>query len=65
LPAALAARLDAAGDNDQAQARAGADYATEQTQSLIDAGVAGIHFYVLNKSETTSEVLKAVGIGVG
>ena len=28
--------------------------------ALIDAGVAGIHFYVLNKSQATAAVLRAV-----
>ncbi|MEM8865031.1 MAG: methylenetetrahydrofolate reductase [NAD(P)H] [Planctomycetota bacterium] len=64
LPDALAKRLDAAGDDPEAQARTGAEYATEQTQGLLDAGVPGIHFYVLNKSETTSVVLQDVGIPV-
>lgn len=63
FPDELAGRLDAAGDDPDAQAKTGAEFASEQTQGLLDAGVPGIHFYVLNKSETTSEVLKAVGLG--
>ena len=31
-----------------------------QVQELIDAGVPGIHFYVLNKSHATAAVLSAV-----
>jgi len=62
LPAALAQRLEAAGDDAQQQAQVGAEFATEQTQALLDAGVPGIHFYVLNKSEMTSNVLKNVGL---
>jgi methylenetetrahydrofolate reductase (NADPH) len=38
----------------------GVAYAARQVQELIDAGVPGIHFYVLNKSQATGAVLKAV-----
>jgi methylenetetrahydrofolate reductase (NADPH) len=42
------------------QFRVGVDFATRQVQELIDAGVPGIHFYVLNKSPATSAVLESV-----
>jgi len=42
------------------QFQVGIDFATKQVQALIDAEVPGIHFYVLNKSQATSAVLKAV-----
>jgi methylenetetrahydrofolate reductase (NADH) len=42
------------------QFRVGVDYATRQVQELIDAGVPGVHFYVLNKSPATSAVLESV-----
>jgi methylenetetrahydrofolate reductase (NADPH) len=29
-------------------------------QELIDAGVPGLHFYVLNKSQATTRVLRGV-----
>ena len=64
LPATLAERLAATGDDTEAQARIGEEYATEQTRSLLDAGVPGIHFYVLNKSETTCRILESVGLGI-
>jgi methylenetetrahydrofolate reductase (NADPH) len=38
----------------------GIAYAARQVQELIDAGVPGIHFYVLNKSQATGAVLRAV-----
>jgi methylenetetrahydrofolate reductase (NADPH) len=59
LPAHFIQRLEAAGDDADAQFAAGVDFATRQTQALIDAGVPGIHFYVLNRSEAAAEVLKA------
>ena len=33
---------------------------TATQQELVDAGVPGIHFYVLNKSQATGAVLRAV-----
>jgi methylenetetrahydrofolate reductase (NADPH) len=38
----------------------GVAYAARQVQELIDAGVPGIHFYVLNRSQATGAVLRAV-----
>lgn len=63
LPAKFVAALEAAGDDDQAQFRAGVDFATRQMQQLIDAEVPGIHLYVLNKSEAASQVLENLGMG--
>ena len=34
--------------------------ATRQVQELVDAGVPGLHFYVLNKSHATAAVLNGV-----
>ena len=47
-------------DSTEGQFQAGVDYAVEQTQGLIDAKAAGVHFYVLNKSQATSQVLQSV-----
>ena len=60
LPEKLIAQLEAADGDAEAQFQAGVDHATRQVQELIDAGVPGVHFYVLNKSQATSAVLRAV-----
>lgn len=60
LPPRFVSTLEAAGDDPEAQFRAGVGLAIEQTRGLIQEGAAGLHFYVLNKSEATSEVLRAV-----
>jgi methylenetetrahydrofolate reductase (NADH) len=60
LPADLVAGLEAAGDDAEKQFELGVDYAIRQTQELIDAGVPGIHFYVLNRSEAAARVLGEV-----
>lgn len=60
LPDDFVQALEAQGDDDQGQFDVGVEYATRQTQGLIDGGVPGIHFYVLNKSRAAAAVLGAV-----
>jgi len=48
-----------AGDPD-GQFEVGIEFAIRQTEELLAAGVPGLHFYVLNKSEATERVLGAV-----
>jgi methylenetetrahydrofolate reductase (NADPH) len=60
LPEGLVAELEARGDNVADQFEVGVEFATAQVQSLLDQGVPGVHFYVLNKSPATCRVLRAV-----
>lgn len=60
LPAPFVRRLEEAGDAADEQFKIGVDFATRQTQSLVAAGVPGIHFYVLNRSEAAAAVLENV-----
>ncbi|HVA46175.1 MAG TPA: methylenetetrahydrofolate reductase [NAD(P)H] [Pirellulales bacterium] len=60
LPESFQAALEAHEGNAHEQFEIGVDFATRQVQELIDAGVPGIHFYVLNKSPATCRVLRAV-----
>jgi methylenetetrahydrofolate reductase (NADPH) len=46
--------------DDSGQFEVGVEFATRQVQELIDSGVPGVHFYVLNKSQATVRVLEAV-----
>ena len=50
--------IDDLGRKDDAdwQLQVGVDFATNQVQELIDRGVPGVHFYVLNKSQATLQV---------
>jgi methylenetetrahydrofolate reductase (NADPH) len=63
LPAEFVSRLEAAGDNADAQFAIGVEFATRQTQELLDSEVPGIHFYVLNRSEAAARVLADVSLG--
>ncbi len=60
-PAKLLRALARAGSDDEAVARVGTHWATEQCRDLIDAGVAGIHFYTLNKSASTRRIYETLG----
>jgi methylenetetrahydrofolate reductase (NADPH) len=59
LPAEFIAELGKRDDEDW-QFQVGVDFAARQVQGLIDGGAGGVHFYVLNKSQATSAVLRAV-----
>ena len=60
LPAKFIADLETQGDNAEGQFQVGVDFATRQVQELVDSGIPGVHFYVLNKSPATAAVLRAV-----
>jgi methylenetetrahydrofolate reductase (NADPH) len=63
LPAEFVHELEAAGDDADAQFAIGVAFATRQTKALLEAGVPGIHFYVLNRSEAAAAVLRNVDLG--
>jgi methylenetetrahydrofolate reductase (NADPH) len=58
IPTSLAARLDAIQEDAEAVIRLGIDYAAAQCRELMAGGVPGIHFYTLNRSRSTSEILR-------
>lgn len=62
LPDELVDRLEAHGEDSEGQFRVGVDFAVKQTQALLDGGVPGIHFYVLNRSEAAADVLNNVAL---
>ncbi|MCP4478785.1 MAG: methylenetetrahydrofolate reductase [NAD(P)H] [Planctomycetaceae bacterium] len=62
LPPAFEAALKQCEDDVEKQFEVGVRFAIEQVTELIDHGVPGIHFYVLNKSNATARILKAVKV---
>lgn len=62
LPEDLIQRLQAAGHDPQSQFNLGIDAAVDQTQGLIESGIAGIHFYVVNQSAAACQVLQSVSL---
>jgi methylenetetrahydrofolate reductase (NADPH) len=62
LPDEFTRAFEAAGADEAAQFEAGVEFAARQVQGLLDEGVPGIHFYVLNKSPATARVLRQVTV---
>lgn len=62
LPASLQADLEKLGDNDEATAEFGIQYATKQCEELLREGAPGIHFYTLNKARATTAIVKNLGL---
>jgi methylenetetrahydrofolate reductase (NADPH) len=60
LPPDFVAELERHADDAQGQFETGVEYAIRQADELLAAGVPGMHFYVLNKSEATKRVLTAL-----
>ena len=61
-PAALLRALNRAGDDEEAVCRVGVHWATEQCRQLLDSGVAGLHFYTLNRSDATRKIYESLGV---
>ncbi len=62
LPAPFLRRLDELGDDDAAVTAYGIEYATQQCASLLEYGVAGLHFYTLNKAHSTVQIARNLGL---
>jgi methylenetetrahydrofolate reductase (NADPH) len=60
IPAALLARLNAAGPEPDAVMQVGVEHAIEQCRGLLARGAPGIHFYTLNRSPATVRILDAI-----
>ena len=63
IPDQMAAAMN---DNDDAdyQFKVGVDHARVQTIDLIENGVPGIHYYVLNKSDAAGQMLDGLSLGM-
>jgi methylenetetrahydrofolate reductase (NADPH) len=62
LPADLVARMERYADDPKAFRAAGLDVTTELCRRLLDEGVQGIHFYTLNRSTATVELVRRLGL---
>ncbi len=57
IPPAMAAHLEEIHEDADAVVRYGIEWASRQCRELLDRGAPGIHFYTLNRSHSTSEIL--------
>ncbi len=62
LPVAFKEDLGRCGDDAAQQFDVGVDFARGQVQELLEQGVPGVHFYVLNKSKATGTILASLQI---
>ena len=62
LPAALVSELESRGDDTEAVTQYGIEYATAQCEELLREGAPGLHFYTLNKSRSTTEVVRNLAL---
>lgn len=62
FPAKLQRAVARCGGDSDAVSRVGIHWATEQCLELVDQGVAGLHFYTLNKSGATLEIYRNLGV---
>jgi methylenetetrahydrofolate reductase (NADPH) len=62
IPPPLQARLEHLGNDEAATVEFGIEYATRQCEELLRAGAPGLHFYTLNKSHSSIQVLRNLGI---
>lgn len=58
VPAELDERLAAVQGDPDAVAAVGVEWATRQCRLLLESGAPGIHFYTLNRSRSTAEILR-------
>lgn len=57
IPPQLDAQLERYAEDDDAVRELGIEHATAQVRELWDAGAAGVHFYVLNRSYSVTRIL--------
>ena len=52
---------DMEGRDEEDMLKVGVDYAVDQCRQLLDAEVAGLHFYTLNRNHATERILEKIG----
>ena len=62
IPPQLERELIKVENDDEAAIQLGIDYATRQCEGLIKFGVAGLHFYSLNKSNSLQAICQNLGL---
>jgi len=58
MPDALMQKLEPVADDADAVAEIGVEHAVQQCRELLDRNAPGVHFYTLNRSRATVEILR-------
>lgn len=62
IPGPLRKQLEAHAGHDETVRKIGVDVCTEISRKLLDHGVAGLHFYCLNRTPSVTEVMRNLGL---
>ena len=62
IPSSIRARFESVADDPAAVVKLGVEVATSLCQELLDAGVSALHFFTLNSSPATREVMANLGL---
>ncbi|MES2476044.1 MAG: methylenetetrahydrofolate reductase [NAD(P)H] [Verrucomicrobiota bacterium] len=62
IPARLQRALQRAGSDPEAVFQAGMHHAAAQCSDLLDHGVAGLHFYTLNRADAALSIIQRIGL---
>ena len=62
FPEEFAAALEDVKDDKLGQFEVGVDWAVKQCRELMDEGIPGVHFYVLNKAAATEQILDGMNL---
>ena len=62
LPDALRRKLEDLAHDSESVRKLGVEVCTDISRKLLDHGVAGIHFYCLNRAESCSEIVSGLGL---
>lgn len=60
IPSGLLAKIEAVEDDNEAVAQIGMLHAVRQCENLLTQGVAGLHFYTLNRSTATRAIVQEI-----
>ena len=60
IPPGLLAKIEGVEDDNEAVAQIGMHHAVRQCEDLLDQGVAGLHFYTLNRSTATRAIVQEI-----
>lgn len=60
FPSALLGKLEKVSENDAEVSKYGLEFAVKQCEELVAHGVAGLHFYTMNKSTATTRIFEAL-----